>query len=203
MLKIVKNWLSQNANCDLAVFDELLRRRLRRSRFYRKLKERIIEAHEPSCRFRKGSFHCNRSIPLNDLHSSNLSSSIRAISTLNFKDVEIVSLLSSEPRLKHVDFNSDRGKMALLISSGWKKSGIDDAVECHYCGRTVGLWLFRNKKQFNVEQQHYKWCGHTFDIDSDYQKIMKFITLKKLCEKKPAKAEFDARLCRVCKRNKV
>uniref|UniRef100_A0A914ZWS4 C3HC-type domain-containing protein n=2 Tax=Parascaris univalens TaxID=6257 RepID=A0A914ZWS4_PARUN len=135
----------------LSVSSDAFRRAISR------LNSMAVDGHESTCHFRC-SISADDSIGNTDDYCKEMRNRASELEQLNLRDVNIEPFtpLTEDICAKLGIFD---GKAAALACCGWTKSEVlADAIECGYCGRTLGLWMFRDHSMLNPERQHHAWC---------------------------------------------
>ncbi|VDM37789.1 unnamed protein product [Toxocara canis] len=122
-----------------------------------RLNSMATEGHESTCRFRCVFPH-DEPLPDRGDYRKRICARAERLEELNIRDVS-VELLAPLSEDKCAKLGVTERKIATLACCGWTKSEkLSDAIECEYCGRTLGLWMFRDELALNAEREHRSWC---------------------------------------------
>lgn len=134
---------------DIAVFKSALR----------KIKTQIIEAHESTCAMRNAGTELIEPFGPG-FYLARIKKRFESLKNMNLSNVNVGKL--DESTLSKVSFLQLDGTNAVILACcGWHKSGnVEDVIQCDYCERSVGLWMFRNSRELNAESEHCRWCAY-------------------------------------------
>uniref|UniRef100_A0A158R657 C3HC-type domain-containing protein n=1 Tax=Syphacia muris TaxID=451379 RepID=A0A158R657_9BILA len=127
----------------------------------RKISKQMIEGHQSTCAMRNVISKCSTILSAPSIvYRQKIQVRYDTLLALNLNGVKL-KLFDKENTSRLSALCLDNLNAAVLACLGWhKKSSVDDTIMCDYCERSIGLWLFREKKELNGETEHCRWCAY-------------------------------------------